>query len=419
MFPAMRRALARHDPTRAAVRRLSGSRLISMAGTDASGVAIGFALYAQTGSAHWVSLSLLLTIGASAALAPLGGWAGDMVDRRRLMIGAELAACAVFVTLSLIHTPVALLALGLLAAAIGAVFGPASGAALAHIAGDRHLAWANGMIATSANVGKTAGRLVGGALVSAVGAGSVFLLDALSFLVSATLIASVRRAFSEPLTQPAADEATGPPDEDGGLRFLLDHPTLRLVLASACMSTFATAFAMTAEIPLVFELGVGGLGLGALTACWGAGMIAGSWYAGRALHRGNEATGVLAGRLAMAAGVGLVAASPSLGLMLACYLVGGAGGGLMGVAAQSLILRSVPDPLRARTLGAIEACRNVAFGLGVTGAGALVGTVGARPVYALVGLAMAAASLPVAALVVSLGGPRRLGTLRPARATSS
>jgi len=379
-----------------------------MAGTDASGVAIGFTLYAQTGSAHWVSLSLLLTIGAGALLAPLGGWAGDLVDRRRLMIGAELAACAVFVTLSLVHTPVALLAFGLLAAAIGAVFGPASGAALAHVAGERHLAWASGLIATGANVGKTAGRLAGGALVAAFGAGGVFLLDALSFLLSASLIASMRRAFSEPLTQPAADEAARQSAGAGSVRFLVAHPVLRLVLASACMSTFATAFAMTAEIPLVFELGVGGVGLGALTASWGAGMIAGSWYAGRVLHRGNEATGVLTGRVAMAAGVGLVAVSPSLGPMLACYLLGGAGGGLMGVAAQSLILRNVPDGLRARTLGAIEACRNLAFGVGVIGAGALVGAVGARPVYALVGLVMAAATLPVAALVVNLGGPRRL-----------
>jgi MFS family permease len=174
---------------------------------------------------------------------------------------------------------------------------------------------------------------------------------------------------------------------------------------------------MTAEIPLVFELGVGSIGLGALTASWAAGMTGGSWYAGRALHRGNEATGVLTGRLAMATGVGLMAVSPSLGPMVACYLLGGAGGGLMGVAAQSMVLRNVPDGLRARTLGAIESCRNVAFGLGAIGAGALVGAVGARPVYAFVGLAMAVATLPVAALVVKLGGPRRLAAYRPVRVT--
>jgi MFS family permease len=116
----------------------------------------------------------------------------------------------------------------------------------------------------------------------------------------------------------------------------------------------------------------------------------------------------------MAAGIGLMAGCAGLGPMLACYLVGGAGGGLMGVAAQSMILRNVDDGVRARTLGAIESARSVAFGLGIIGAGALVDALGARPVYALVGLVMAVATLPVAALVIKLGGPRRLLVLRPA-----
>jgi MFS family permease len=410
LFLAARDRARSHSP-RAAVRRLAISRFISMAGTDATGVAIGFALYAQTRSASWLSLSLMVTVGTSALLSPFAGRAGDLVDRRRLMIGAEIAAAAVFLTLALLHTPVALLGLGLLASAIGTVFGPASGAAIAHVAGEQHLSWASSIIATGTNVGKTAGRLAAGALIAAFGVSSVFVLDAITFLASAWIIASVRRGFSAPLTDPAPGEAPEPEPTAGGLRLLLANRTARLLVATACISTFATAFTMTAEVPLVFELGVGALGLGALTACWGGGMVLGSWYAGRALHRGNEATGVLAGRLAMAAGVTCVALSPALGPMLLCYLVGGAGGGFMGVAAQSLLMRSTPDHQRARMLGAVEACRNAAFGLGVVGAGAAVTLAGARPVYAVVGVGMALGTLPVAALVASLGGPR---ALRPA-----
>jgi MFS family permease len=179
-------------------------------------------------------------------------------------------------------------------------------------------------------------------------------------------------------------------------------------VASACISTFATAFSMTAEIPLVFELGGGALVLGVLTACWGGGMVVGSWFAGRALHGGNEATGILAGRLVMATGIGLVAAAPAIGPLLALYAFGGLGGGLMGVAAQSMIMRHTPDRMRSATLGAIESLRNAAFGAGVVGAGAAVTLAGPRPVYAVVGLAMALGTLPVAALVWRLGGPRRL-----------
>jgi DHA3 family macrolide efflux protein-like MFS transporter len=411
-FPFARFRARSHSP-RAAVRRLAISRFISAAGSDATGVAIGFALYAQTGSAAWLSLSLVLTVGASALVSPLAGRAGDLLDRRRLMIGAELAAATVMVALALVHSPVALVALGLLLSAIATLFGPAAGAAIAYVAGERHMTWASSAMATGGNVGRTAGRFGAGALIAAFGAGSVFVLDALTFLLSAWIIASIRHAFSAPLTAPVPDEAPPVPAKTGGFRVLADTRTARLLVMSACMSTFATAFSMTAEVPLVFEIGAGAFGLGALTACWGGGMIAGSWYAGRALHRGNEATGVLAGRLAMATGVGLVAVAPSLGPMLACYLLGGAGGGFMGVATQSLLMRSVPDQARARLIGAVESCRNVAFGAGVIGAGAAVTVTGARPVYAVVGLGMALAALPVAALIASLGGPRRL---RPAPA---
>jgi MFS family permease len=400
----------RRAGVRADVRRLAAARLVSMAGNDATGVAVGFALYAQTHSAEWLSLSLMLTIGTGALLSPFGGRAGDLFDRRRLMIAMELAAGLVVATLAFVHTPLALVGLGMLATAIGTVFGPAAGAAIAHVAGERHLSWANGAIATGSNLGKTLGRFGGGVLVSLVGAAGVFAVDALTFLVSALLIRSVRRAFSAPLTRPAP--ATHPPETAAGMRMLVKTPTVRPVVLAACVGTFATSFTMTAEVPLVFELGIGAVGLGALTACWALGMLAGSWYGGRALSRRNEATGVLAGRLAMASGIGLVALAPSLAPLLACYVLGGFGGGFMGVAAQSLIMRSIPDAVRARTQGAIESCKNASFGLGVIGAGTAVSLAGARPVYAMVGLVMALGTLPLAMLVRRLGGPRSLRVLR-------
>jgi MFS family permease len=110
-----RRVHPRPQSSRAAVRALAIARLISLAGSDATGVAVGFALYSQTHSTRWLSLSLLFTTGVGAVLAPLGGRAGELADRRRLMMAAELGSCAVFAALALVHTPVTLIGLGLLA----------------------------------------------------------------------------------------------------------------------------------------------------------------------------------------------------------------------------------------------------------------------------------------------------------------
>jgi MFS family permease len=190
---------------------------------------------------------------------------------------------------------------------------------------------------------------------------------------------------------------------------------LRLLAGSACVSTFVTSFSMTAEVPLAVGLGAGAIGLGVLTAGWGAGMILGSSLAGRVLHRGNEASGMLAGRAAMAAGIGLTALAPALPLATATYLLGGFGGAFLGVGAQSLTIRRTPEHLRARMLAAIDACRNLAFGIGALWAGLVVTLCGPRLVYGLVGLGVLAGCIPTAALVRRLGGLR---SLRPAVATA-
>jgi MFS family permease len=393
---------------RTAVRRLALGRLISIAGTDASGIALGWALYEQTGSAMWISFSLLLTIGGGSLLGPIGGWIADRVDRRRLMIACELVSTSLFALLVFVHSPAALLAVSALATASGAVFGPAAGASVAHLAHERDLAWANSVLSTGGNLGRMAGRLAAGGLVAALGSQAVFGLDALTFAASAALTASVRLPFG------GAVSAAGEAREGLGFRELAAHPVLRLIALSACMSTLVTSFSMTAEVPLAVDLGAGALGLGVLTAGWGAGMVLGSWHAGRALSQDNEATGLLAGRALMAVGIGLTALAPNLPVATLCYLLGGLGGGFMGVGAQSLILRRTPEHLRGRMLAAVETLRNLAFGVGALTAGVVVTLFGARLVYGLVGLGVLMGCLPIAALVRRLGGPR---SLRPAVAT--
>jgi predicted MFS family arabinose efflux permease len=145
-------------------------------------------------------------------------------------------------------------------------------------------------------------------------------------------------------------------------------------------------------------------------------MVAGSWWSSKALHKGNEATGVVAGRAVMAAGIGLVALTPAIGFVFACYLVGGIGGGFMAAASQSLLQRNTPDPLRSRVLGATDAARNVAFAAGALVAGFAVAALGPQLTFGLVGVGVLLGLIPMVRLVNELGGPR---SLRPAPSASS
>jgi MFS family permease len=118
----------------------------------------------------------------------------------------------------------------------------------------------------------------------------------------------------------------------------------------------------------------------------------------------------------MAAGIGLVALTPAIGLVFACYLVGGIGGGFMAAASHSLLQRNTPDALRARVFGATDAARNVAFGVGALTAGFAVSAIGPHLTFALVGVGVLLGLIPMVKLVNELGGPR---SLRPAPDSTS
>jgi MFS family permease len=392
---------------RTAVRRLAFARLISLAGTDASAVAVSFGLYAKTGSVAWLSASLLVMFGLGSIAAPVGGTLADRYDRLRLMLGADLVAVLVFATMAFVHAPGALLGLCVLATLAGSVHGPASAAAIPAVAGEEHLSWANSLLATGGNIGKTAGRLGGGLLVAAIGIGPVFALDALTFLASAALTWSVRDTVAAPLR--AAASRRGPSGGREGWAALAADPTLRLVIGSSCIATLMTSFTMTAEAPLATAFGAGSVGLGALAASWSLGMVGGSWLAGRILHADNEPSGLLGGRLLMGLGIASVALTPVFWPALASYVVGGAAGGFLLVASTSMIQRAASEETRGRALAAAEGAKTAAFGVGVVTAGAVVGTIGPHLTYAFVGAGVLLSALPLARLVTLRAAERAGG----------
>jgi MFS family permease len=386
---------------RRAVRRLALARLVSLAGTDASAIAVSFGLYAQTHSVGWLSASLLVMFGLGAVASPLGGALADRHDRLKLMLGADVAAVAIFLAMAAVHAPAAMLALCALATLAGNVHGPAAAAAIPAVAGEHHLAWANGLLATGGNIGKTAGRLGGGLLVAALGVGAVFVLDALTFAASAALVWSVRDEVAEPLRRAAAAAAATARVRGGreGWSALLGDPTLRLVIGSSCIATLMTSFTMTAEAPLAAAFGAGAAGLGALAASWSFGMIGGSWLAGRLLDAEREPLGLLGGRLLMGVGIASVAATPVFWPALLSYVVGGTAGGFLLVASTSMIQRAASEATRGRALAAAEGAKTAAFGLGVLAAGTVVGHLGPQATYALVGAGVLVSAAPVARLV--------------------
>jgi MFS family permease len=375
-------------PSRTAIRRIALARAISFTGGSAAFMALNFEVYRITGSAGWLAATLLLTFGVVGLAGPIAGILSDRFDRKRVMVTSDLAAAAVFGAMGFAHRPAPLVALAFVSALVETPFRAASGAAIPNLIRDEsQLGWANGLVSLGANAGILLGPVVGGVLLAVFhGAQGVFLANAVSFVLSAALVATVRGRFREHAD--GAVGSIGAPAHRGaavGFRFLLGDRILRTVSYAWVAVVAGGAVCMVADVPLATLFGAGSWGYGLMIAGWGAGSILGS-LAGRWVNERREPLVLIAGATACALGTAAVAVSPVFWPVVAAILVAGVGDASMMVAGQSIIQRRTPDALRGRVMAAQDAMVQMAMALSFCAAGLVVAFVRPRGAYLIGGV---------------------------------
>jgi MFS family permease len=146
-----------------------------------------------TGSASLMGLALLMTNLPEAVLAPLGGKISDLFGRVRTMVVADLVSAiaigiVVFSMVSGARPSMMILALCFSNVVLGvsaSCFGPAVLALIPELVPGRKLEKGNAAHQFSRMGGRVIGQGAGGLLFSALGATGAFILNSLSFLVSA------------------------------------------------------------------------------------------------------------------------------------------------------------------------------------------------------------------------------------------
>jgi len=131
----------------------------------------------------------------------IGGPLADRLNRQALMIVADVLRGALAIGFFLIHHRSQVWMVYVLAGlitALGAVFEPASMAAVPNLVDREDLPTANVMAGATWGTMLAVGSAVGGLVVAAFGRGAGYIGDATSFLLSAALIVRIRRPFAEP-----------------------------------------------------------------------------------------------------------------------------------------------------------------------------------------------------------------------------
>ncbi len=220
-------------------------------------------------------------------------------------------------------------------------------------------------------------------------------MNAASYAVSAILTWSVRGRFGDPdRTAEQVEEHRG---VAAGWRFILADRVLRRMMIAWFVFIVGMATTLVADPVLAESFGVGSLGYGLLTACWGAGTILGAFLARRIREEREGAWLVGASFLLAATGFG-VALSPWFALALFWVLAFGIADGPTIVVEQNLLQRRTPDVVRSRVMGAWEMGLHAGLVTALVVGGFIVPIVGPKGAYAFGGITAligAAILLPV------------------------
>jgi len=180
-------------------RRLWLAQIVSEIGDWFYSLAIYTLLLQLTGRAESVALALVLQVLPQTFIGPLAGAVNDRISRRRVMIIADAARAGIVLAMLLVRSASSVwlvYPLLLLETIMAAFFEPARNSVIPNLTSREDLVLANTLSSTTWSMNLVLGATLGGLAGALLGREAVFVLNALSFVASGLLIASMR--FPEP-----------------------------------------------------------------------------------------------------------------------------------------------------------------------------------------------------------------------------
>jgi len=429
-------------PARAALSALVAAHAISQTGNVVTAFAVPFYVLGLGGSGAEVGVAAAFATAPVIIGGPLGGVVVDRVGHRRAAIGADLVSGA-----SVLAMPVLALTVGLpfwalltLVFVSGLLDTPGQTArrvmlpGLTERAGIR-LERSVGLIDGSERFAKLVGASVAGLLVAAVGPVASLFVNAATFVVSAALTRAfvpapdpARTGSTQPHgTHPdAADPATDEPTDRGsatdggsatvparasywsdlaeGARFVVRDPLMRLLVGLVLVTNLLDAARGSTLLPLYANDRLGGAAaLGLLVATMGGCALAGTVVFGLVAHRmPRRVTFVACFALAGGPSSLAFALGAPLPVLVAATAVSGLAAGALNPILGAVELERVPEPLRGRVFGLL----NAGAWAGVP-AGALLGGLAADTIGLTLAFGIVAAVYTLVTLTPLTGGTWR------------
>ena len=332
-------------------RNLLVADLVSDTGTFMQGVGAAWLMVSQGSGPLLVALTQSASAFPFFLLALPAGALGDIFDRRKLILTTEVWMFSVALVLAILTglhliTPWVLLLLTLALSIGDALEAPTWRAVLPELVPKEGLMPAISLNGIEFNLARAIGPALGGFLIVAAGIGTVFWLNAASYLGVVWVIARWKR----PPNQPGPLRETVSGAIRAAVRYTRNAPEILTVLGRiGCIMFFASAF--WALLPTVaHELRRSATLYGLLLAVFGAGAVLGAMVLQRTRSLFSSDALLALGTTFFAGSLWGVAAFKSIALLSVAILFGGMAWTAIISLMTTVMQNLAPDWIRARAM---------------------------------------------------------------------
>ena len=346
--------------------------------------------FMQNVGAAWLMVSLgagpiYVALTQTAASLPYfllalpAGSAGDILDRRKLILFTEswmtgVALLLAVLTIAGLMSPWLLLVLTFALSAGDAFETPAWRAILPELVPKDDLAAASALNGIEFNLARAVGPALAGIIIAAAGVAAAFVSNFVSFFGVILVVARWKRPIRK---------RTAPPETLAGatvaaIRYVRNSPAILTVVVRTGIVMFFSS-ALFALLPTVARsVSATAVGYGILLGCFGAGAIVGAFIMQPARDRWSTEVIVSAGVVILGLVIVTISGLHRLSALAPVMLIGGAAWVIFISLINALIQNLAPDWVRARVLAIFILVYQGSFAFGSAAWGAVAQRAGIR-----------------------------------------
>jgi MFS family permease len=365
------------------IRALLTAEVISTTGQQMTWVALPWFVLVTTGSATRMSLVMGAELLGLALLGLPGGRVLGRLGARRTMIWCDAARAPIMLVIPVLHWSggLSFTVLAVVAFALGACSAPyfaAQKVIVPELLGEdeERVTDANALFQAANRTTILLGPVLAGVLIGVIGATSVLVVDAATYVVSVLLVTIFvpRRAAVEQEPEHRQIRA--------GLRFLAHDPLLRVWWPAFALGDAAwTAFFVTLPVLVLERFGHHPALVGWLVASFGIGALIGNVISFRYLTRRFDGLTIFTSFIVIQVLPLWLLWLPVPAVVLSlAIVVSGIGNGLVNPSLHAISTLRVPPPMRPTVMTTVMTLWAVVNPLGLFVAGPVLDAVGTTPV---------------------------------------